>query len=305
MIEGILLINKPSGLTSHDVVKNLRLVSGWKKIGHFGTLDPLATGLLLVGIGRATKLFPVLSRLPKVYRATVRLGWATDTYDAEGKPLSPPCSESPPREELLRLLQELKGEREQLPPPYSAKKYRGRSLYYLARRGQPVPLRPVKINIYELELLDYRPPDLFLEVRCSSGTYIRSLAHEIGQKAGCGAHLAQLTRLSIGPFELAKAFSLEEVARRIEENRPEMVLLPMERLLEETPKAVLKPGIEGVLTKGRPLPAGALHTIITSETAPSFPSLEKLIRLFSQEGKFLGLARFGDKPGTIVPFLLA
>ncbi len=304
MVEGIILVNKPAGLTSHDVVKRLRQASGWKKIGHFGTLDPLATGLLLLGIGRATRLFPVLSRLPKVYRATIRLGMATDTYDAEGNALSPPSSEFPSKEELLRLVEEFEGEKEQLPPPYSAKKYRGRPLYRLARRGQPVPLKPIKVIIYRLDLLDYTPPDLIIELVCSSGTYVRSLAHELGQKAGCGAHLFRLTRLSIGPFSLNNAFSLEEVEVYLKEKQPEKVVFPLEKVLEDTPKAVLKARVSWPLRKGRPLPAAAIQAVIFSETAPPSPGEEKIIRLFSQEGNFVGLARPGEEPGTVVPFLL-
>lgn len=304
VVEGILLVNKPAGLTSHDVVKRLRQASGWKKIGHFGTLDPLATGLLLLGIGRATRLFPVLSKLPKTYQATVRLGMATDTYDAEGRALSPPSHAFPSKGELFRLVKEFEGEKEQLPPPFSAKKYRGRPLYRLARRGQPVPLKPVKVTIYHLELLDYNPPDLTLELVCSSGTYVRSLAHELGQKAGCGAYLFRLSRLSIGPFSLKKAFSLEEVETRFREKQPEKVLVPLEKVFEESPKAVLKTKVSLPLRKGRPLPAAALQSVIFSRTAMPPPKEENIIRLFSQKGNFLGLARPGEGPGTLIPFLL-
>jgi len=303
-IDALLSVNKPQGWTSHDVVDFLRRLSGWKKVGHFGSLDPLATGLLLTGIGRATRLFPYLSRLPKAYEGCIRLGQATDTYDAEGKPVGPSSSHYPPEDKLKAMIQSFEGEIEQLPPPFSAKKYRGEPLYRLARRGRQVPLKPAKVKIYQFHLIKYEPPDLFFKVVCSSGTYIRSLAHDLGQMAGCGAHLTQLTRVAIGPFSLDKAYTPAQIEESFKRGQMETLLTPLEIILENLPKAVLREKIDSVLIKGKILPPEAFRIIIPPSGEALINEERAIIRLFDSEGRFLGLARQASRPGHFFPFLL-
>jgi len=303
-IDALLSVNKPQGWTSHDVVDFLRRLSGWKKVGHFGSLDPLATGLLLTGIGRATRLFPFLSRLPKAYEGCIRLGQATDTYDAEGSPVGPSSSVYPAEDKVKEMIQSFEGEIEQLPPPFSAKKYRGEPLYRLARRGRQVPLKPVKVKIYQFQLIKYEPPDLFFQVVCSSGTYIRSLAHDLGQMAGCGAHLAQLTRLAIGPFSLDRAYTPAQIEESFKKGQIETLLTPLEIILENLPKAVLREKIDSVLIKGKILPPEAFRVIIPPSGETLMKEERGIIRLFDSEGRFLGLARQASKPGHFFPFLL-
>jgi len=302
--DGLLLIDKPRGCTSHDVVDRLRRLTGWKKAGHFGSLDPLASGLLIIGFGRATRLFPVLSRLPKTYVGSIRLGVATDTYDAEGQPLAPPSSHLPSQEQLVQSLKAFEGEITQKPPLFSAKKYKGQPSHRLARRGQLPPLKPVKVIIYRLRLISYTPPDLNFELNCSSGTYVRSLAHDLGQTLGCGGHLAELKRVAVGPFRLEEAQTLEEVEKLTRENRVEELLIPLEKVLEDRPKAILVELATHQIAKDRILPKEAFLTVLP----PSQPSMPletgPMVRLFSRDGRFLGLARPGSEPGSLVPFLL-
>ncbi|MCX7974871.1 MAG: tRNA pseudouridine(55) synthase TruB [Candidatus Aminicenantes bacterium] len=303
-IESLLLVDKPKGWTSHDVVDFLRQLTGWKKVGHFGSLDPLATGLLLLGIGRATRLFPFLSRQPKVYQGIIRLGLATDTYDADGKPISLPSSHLPTENKLKEIIKSFEGEIEQLPPPFSAKKHKGKPLYQLARKGQPVLRKPVKVRIYEFQIISYRPPDLSFLIACSSGTYIRSLAHDLGQIAGCGAHLAQLVRLAIGPFRLEKAFSPAQIEEYFKKGQIYSLLCPLEMILENLSKAILTEKINLPLARGRAIPPHFIKVILPPTQEILTYEEEKVIRLFSFEGRFLGLARQATKPGYLIPFLL-
>lgn len=209
---GFLLVNKPSGITSHDVVEVLRKITGIKKIGHGGTLDPIATGLLIVGIGRrATKKLKEIQALNKEYLAKVRLGRVSNTYDREGKIQEMKIEKIPTFEEVQEVIKTFVGEIEQIPPPFSAKKINGKRAYQLARRGIMVKLKPQKIKIYDIEILKYSFPFLEIKVICSSGTYIRTLAHEIGKKLNCGAYLEELTRTKIGNFSIERAINLQHL----------------------------------------------------------------------------------------------
>jgi tRNA pseudouridine55 synthase len=219
-MNGSLIINKPEGWTSHDVVAKLRRILGTKKIGHIGTLDPFATGVLVVCVGKATRLVQFLVGLDKEYLATVRLGFATDTQDLTGKPITPlQSSDALSLQELRLTLNEFVGEQMQLPPMFSAKKVGGVVLHKAARAGREVEREPVKINLYEIELMNddsFRANadgtrDFVMRVRCSSGTYVRTLAHDLGKRLGLGAHLAALQRTAIGHFNLKDALTLEAV----------------------------------------------------------------------------------------------
>jgi len=209
---GFIFIKKPAGITSHDVVDKLREITKIKKIGHSGTLDPFAEGLLILGIGREfTKKLSIFQKKDKEYVATLRLGAESDTFDREGKIVERKVEKIPERKEIEEVLKSFLGEIEQIPPAFSAKKIKGKKLYQLARRGIKVQLKPQKVKIYEISILEYNFPYLKIKVKCSSGTYIRSLANDIGKKLGCGAYVEKLVRTKIGNFSLEEAVELSKL----------------------------------------------------------------------------------------------
>lgn len=213
-----LLLDKPRGWTSFDAVAFLRRLLALRRIGHAGTLDPLATGLLILGVGRATRMLSHFQKLPKTYTTTLKLGAITETDDAEA-PEQPICSSiTIGEEEFRRILERFRGTLEQVPPRYSAVKYRGRRLYELSRAGITVMPQPRTVHIYQLELLRFDPPFVSLQVSCSAGTYIRALARDIGMAAGCGAYVLELRRLAIGPYHVENALTPEEFARLVSEH---------------------------------------------------------------------------------------
>jgi len=214
METGFILINKPPGMTSHDVVDYLRKVTGIRKIGHAGTLDPVAEGLLILGIGKkSTKNLSQFLKMDKEYVGKIKLGEVSNTYDKEGKIEKTPVKKIPSKKEVERVLGKFKGEILQAPPPFSAKKVKGKKLYQLAKRGISLKAPPKKVKIQEIEILEYRFPYLKIRVKCSSGTYIRSLAHDIGKTLECGGYLVELKRTKVGDFSLKKAHSLSEITK--------------------------------------------------------------------------------------------
>jgi tRNA pseudouridine55 synthase len=302
-MDGLVLARKPEGLTSHDVVARLRRILGVRRVGHFGTLDPFASGLLLVGVGKATRLFPFLSASDKIYEGRIRLGVVTDTYDRTGTPATSPPSSWPDLVSVRKAIDGFVGEIRQLPPPFSAKKHRGEPLYAFARRREEVERRPCLVKVHSFDLKSYAPPDLFFEVTCSAGTYIRSLAHDLGMSLGCGAHLAELIRTASGPYRLEDALSLEAIAALAEENRAGEAVLPLERLLLHFPWAVLTAeGLERI-KNGRPVGPGE-HSLSGPETVPMARPETSVVRLLSSEGRLVALAR--PLPGgvTLVPFVV-
>jgi tRNA pseudouridine55 synthase len=222
MPDGILNLNKPRGPTSHDIVDRVRALTGIRRVGHAGTLDPLASGVLLVCTGRATRVSEYLMAGQKVYRARVRLGIATDTYDAEGQVVAEAPAEVS-RAQVDTALTHFRGTITQVPPTYSALKHEGTPLHRLARRGVEVErlslLKARQVEVYGLELTAWEPPECTLEVICSPGTYVRALAHDLGEALGCGAHLAGLIRLASGDFRLEDAVTLEKLTQAAAEGR--------------------------------------------------------------------------------------
>ncbi|MCX6560079.1 MAG: tRNA pseudouridine(55) synthase TruB [Candidatus Aminicenantes bacterium] len=305
-MDGLLLVDKPPGPTSHDVVARLRRALGRPKTGHFGTLDPMATGLLIVAVGQATRLNQYYAGREKSYRAVARLGTATDTYDAEGAPRpGPAAGPIPDRDAVDRALLPLRGEIEQVPPPYSAKKIAGTPLYRLARAGQPVSPRPARVIIHDLRVLRFEPPDLELDIRCSTGTYIRSLAHDLGQSLGCGAHLTSLRRTAVGEFRVEQASALS----LWDGDAPDVAGLPfwvpLEQLLPEWPRFDLDEADARAVRDGRSLPPDrAMATPAPSEAGPVGPDGEALIRLFDAGGRLAALARRDPGTSRLAPFLV-
>jgi tRNA pseudouridine55 synthase len=234
-MDGLLIVDKPLGLTSHDVVAQVRRLARTKKVGHAGTLDPLATGVLVLAVGQATRVLEYLVGHDKQYWARVRLGRTTTTYDAEGQVVSETPGPWPTPEQIETALAGLRGEQLQQPPPFSAIKQGGEPLYAKARRGEVVetPARPVIIST--LELLAVELPELEIRVRCGKGTYIRSLAHDLGQALGVGAYLTALRREASGPFSLQQAHTLEALTEAAAAGRLAECLLPLETGLAELP----------------------------------------------------------------------
>jgi tRNA pseudouridine55 synthase len=236
---GILNVNKPPGPTSFDVIRLVRRGTDVRKAGHAGTLDPMAKGVLLVLLGQAVRISEYLMDLPKIYRATVRLGISTDTYDAEGTPTRTDEVVDVSRVDMETALEAFVGEIEQTPPAYSAVKIGGRPAHRLARKGSPVTLASRPARIDRIEILHFEPPDVEIEVECGKGTYIRSLAHDLGQGLGCGAHLAALERTRVGPFSVETAKSVEELERAFESDEWREMLLPMDCGLTHLPAITL------------------------------------------------------------------
>jgi tRNA pseudouridine55 synthase len=297
--DGALVINKPLGKTSHDIVDAVRHLAGFRQIGHLGTLDPLATGVLVLLLGKATRLVRFYSGRRKRYLAGFRFGYATNTYDSEGTPAGPDAAPVLDREALERLASESLGRSEQMPPIFSAKKVHGRPAYELARKNQAVELKPVSIELFEYQLTGTEGPLARFSIECSSGTYIRSLAHDMGQKLGCGAHLAEICRTAVGEFSLDQALTMEELAQSARENRLAACLISLENLLPDYPRANILPVLEKKVRHGgkfnvlpsqiQPgrieLPPGAT-TQLDSEG-----SAAPRLRVFNQQNKLIAIAQ--------------
>lgn len=232
---GLLVVDKPIGPTSHRVVSVVRQGTGVRKVGHAGTLDPRASGVLVLCLGAATRLSEFLSTSTKGYAAVVRFGTATRTYDGDGEVVRH-TGAAPDRAEVEAVLPQFTGTLEQVPPPFSAIKISGRKAYELARRGEEVELGPRRVTIDRLEVVSYEPPDLTMQIECSAGTYIRSLAHDLGERLSCGAHLWALRRTRAGPFTLDQAVSLARLEAGFGDGSWETHLRPATDALRGMPK---------------------------------------------------------------------
>jgi len=251
-MNGFLIVHKPTGMTSHDVVNAVRRLAGTRRVGHAGTLDPLATGVLVLALGAATRLVQFIDGSDKTYRATLRLGETTTTYDAEGDVVEHrPVTVDQAAVEVT--LADFRGAIEQIPPMYSAVKVKGQKLYKLARQGKEIERAARPVTIHRLDVLDWALPDLTIEVVCSAGTYIRSLAHDVGQALGCGAHLTALTRTAAGDFRLEDSHTLEALDALAQAGRLAEVLLPPETALAALPVVVLTPEQEQAVRFGQTL----------------------------------------------------
>ncbi len=227
-------------MTSHDVVARVRHLLGIRQIGHFGTLDPFATGVLPLSVGKATRFAQFYLKSRKAYEGTMRLGYSTDTYDGTGTPTSEAAMVSVDTESLEKLFRESTGRLMQTPPPYSAKRIGGTRAYELARQNKPVQLDPVEVEVYALELLSFDGVRASFAVECSGGTYVRSLAHDIGQRLGCGAHLEGLRRTTVAEFKLDRSVTLEELEAAVREQKVESCFVPLEALLPDCPELVVR-----------------------------------------------------------------
>jgi tRNA pseudouridine55 synthase len=258
VLSGIVNVDKPAGMTSHDVVDAVRRMAGQRKVGHAGTLDPLASGVLLVCLGQATRVAEYLMAGRKSYRATILLGQTTTTYDVEGEVITSGGRTDFSRAEIEAALTGFVGPIEQVPPIYSALKQQGQPLYKLARQGKEVEPLPRAVEIYGLELLGWMPPALTVEVTCSPGTYVRSLAHDLGQRLGSGACLACLVRLRSGRFSLEEAVGLERLEEAFQHGQEGDYLLPMDEALLDLPALILSQTDSLRILQGQFVEAGQL-----------------------------------------------
>ena len=253
-MNGVLIIDKPAGLTSHDVVARVRRILKQRDVGHLGTLDPLATGVLPLVLGNMTRLAQFYLASEKSYEGVIRFGFATDTYDAEGRPVGPIQEPSLTLREVQKLSVKFKGEIEQMPPPFSAKKIRGVPAYKLARQKKEVSLAPVNVQVFEFEISALGGAHANFLARVASGTYLRSIAHELGQLAGCGAHLQSLRRTSIAEFELKDAKTLEELEETARSGRPlDKLLVHPRKLLPLLPAVTATDEMAARIRHGRPV----------------------------------------------------
>ncbi|MGD8489995.1 MAG: tRNA pseudouridine(55) synthase TruB [Anaerolineae bacterium] len=281
-LSGILNVDKPPDMTSHDVVDVIRRIVGQRRVGHAGTLDPMATGVLLVCLGQATRMSQYLMAGRKRYRATIVLGATTDTYDADGEVVTTGQRSDFTRDEMGTALQGFVGRISQVPPMYSAIKKDGKPLYQLARQGKTVEREPRTVEIDEISLLDWAAPALIIEVGCSPGTYIRSLAHDLGRALGTGAYLASLVRLQSGRFRLEDAVSLSRLEEAFRNGQEMEYVLPPDEALLEWPAMVV--GAEGArrISHGQSVPCRSL----------AGADLGERCRAYSADGEFLAIMSY-------------
>ncbi len=245
------MVDKPEGITSHDVVDRVRKLAITRKVGHLGTLDPIATGVLPLVIGRATRLAQFFSANDKSYDGRIRFGWATDTYDRQGAPISVATEPQFSREQLENALALFRGTILQTPPSFSAKKIAGTPAYRLARKQIAVELTPVEVQVHELELIEFDGTRARVHVRCSAGTYLRSIAHELGQRLGCGAFLEDLRRTASGEFSEAQARTFDVLKALAAEGRFAEALIPASDVLPQFPNALVDALTAGQIRQGK------------------------------------------------------
>ncbi|MGA8873089.1 MAG: tRNA pseudouridine(55) synthase TruB [Candidatus Acidiferrales bacterium] len=297
-LDGILVVDKPSGKTSHDIVETVRRLIGFRQIGHFGTLDPLATGVLVLALGRATRLARFYSGRRKRYSCAIRFGFATDTYDADGEPLSEDSAPALDAEKLEALAAQFVGKIQQTPPAFSAKKIHGRPAHELARKHKPVNLEPVEVEVFEFRLTGVEGSVARFVVECGAGTYIRSLAHDMGQLHGAGAHLAEIARTAVGEFTSDHAVSLEDLAADAKSGKIASRVIPLESLLPDLPRATVLPIVEKRVRHGAKfnLPLAQIQPGQTTVAQGSPAQLDSgdwkpsRLRVFNQQGQLIAIA---------------
>ena len=283
-MNGLLVLDKPAGMTSHDVVSIVRRATGERSVGHLGTLDPMATGVLPLLLGRYTRLAQFFGAAEKQYIGMIQFGWSTDSFDAEGERTSEPQLLTRSLAELQQLAQRFQGELDQVPPVFSAKKINGIPAYKLARAGKEAPVKPARITIHRfaLDSLDADTAEFTMHV--SAGGYVRSVAHELGQLAGCGAHLARLRRTAAGPFTLQQAIPIAEL-KLLSPQGIESLCIHPRYLLPEMPSVIVDDTVSGRIRNGM------------QANVPEF-SRAPLVKLFTSPRDLLGIAR--RVAGTLV-----
>ena len=287
-MDGIFNINKPTGMTSHDVVAIIRRLLQQKRVGHAGTLDPAAGGVLPICVGQATRVAEYLSESGKAYQAEIVFGVATDTYDAEGAVIATASPANVTLASIEEALQHFLGPQMQVPPRYSAIKIQGQPAYKRARAGEEITLEPRPIVIYSLEVIGWVPPRLALAIECSKGTYIRSLAHDLGMQLGCYAYLDALVRVRSGPFTLSESITLEQLAAAIETNTAQRCLHPVDKALEQYPAIMLDAETSERVKHGNTFNISTTHS-------------PGLARVYDPAGHFLAIASWNEEQKSWQP----
>jgi tRNA pseudouridine55 synthase len=296
--DGLIVVNKPSGKTSHDVVESVRRIVGFRGIGHLGTLDPLATGVLVLALGRATRLARFYAGRRKRYTCAMRFGFETDTYDSDGEALGPDSAPTLNAEEIAILATQFLGKIQQVPPAYSAKKIHGRSAHQLARKNKPVNLEPAEVEVFEFKLTGIDGPTARFDIECGPGTYIRSLALDMGRLHGAGAHLSAITRTAVGEFTLDQAVGLEDLDRDAKAGKLADHVLRLEDVLSDLPRVTVLPIIE------RRIGHGAKFNISLAQIQPGRTTVSQgatteldsgewkpaRLRVFNQQGQLIAIA---------------
>jgi tRNA pseudouridine55 synthase len=310
-IDGILVVNKPQGRTSHDIVEWVRRIIGFRQIGHFGTLDPMATGVLVLALGRATRLARFFAGRRKRYSCAMRFGFSTDTYDASGQPQGPDMSPKLDWRQIEALAARFLGRTQQTPPPFSAKKIHGRPAHELARRHKTVDLEPVEVEVFEFRLTELAGAVARFEIECGAGTYIRALAHDMGRLAGCGAHLAEITRTAVGEFTLEQALSISELQKEAEALILAARVIRLENLLPDLPRTTVLPILERRIRHGArfhlslaQIQPGNVTTVQgTPRELDSSDGKPGKLRVFNQQGELIAIAE-PVVPRTYQPVLV-
>ncbi|MBT3363137.1 MAG: tRNA pseudouridine(55) synthase TruB [Chloroflexi bacterium] len=289
-VDGIINAIKPHGMSSFAMVSLVRRVSGERRVGHAGTLDKPATGVLPICIGKATRVVEFLTAGRKVYRAKVKLGIVTDTYDGEGSIIEERDWSSIDKNQLERLLPSFIGTIKQVPPMYSALKRDGKPLHRLARAGVEIERKPRDIDIYSIDILDWQPPYFTIDVECGKGTYIRSLAYDIGQTLGCGAHLANLIRTRNGIFDMAGGLTVDQIEEVFSTGNWQDVLHPLDSVLGHMSPATVDSDTQKNIKNG-----------ISIELEVENPLDDQWCRVYSEDGRFIALLKYDQSEGKWHP----
>ena len=291
-VDGILNIDKPYGITTMDVVRGIKRTSGLRRVGHGGTLDPVATGVVPVCMGQATRVMEYLVAGSKDYRAVIELGVNTDTYDSVGQVTGRQDPSNVVLEDIERALRPFKGVVHQVPPMYSALKRQGKRLYELARAGIEVEREPRRVEVHSMELLDWSPPMVTLEVSCGRGFYMRSLANDLGAALGCGAHLKSLVRLRSGPFRISEAISLADAEQQFQDGAWHEKVYAPDVVLQDLRTAIVGQRLEDSIRHGRAIPAGLLSPVSHAD---------ERCRVYGADGRFFAILRFDASSGQWRP----
>jgi tRNA pseudouridine55 synthase len=292
-MDGVIVVDKPAGWTSHDVVNRMRRLANTRKVGHLGTLDPSATGVLPLVLDRATRLAQFYQRNDKVYEGVVRFGCATTTYDSEGEPTADAVDIEVTREMLEPLLPSFRGPIQQVPPPISAKKVGGQPAYKLARRNIEVELKPVEVEVYAFDLLEVDRAEARVRVHCSAGTYLRSIAHDLGRLLGTGAFLKSLRRTASGSFDISRALTLERLEELAKDGDLVQALIPAAELLPEFPAETVDPPTANFIRQGRDFRVSPFRA----------PRTSRYVKAVTEDGKLIAIGE-ARLPNVYHPILV-
>ena len=285
-INGIINVNKPPGITSMDVIRRIRQASGVRRVGHSGTLDPLASGVMVVALGVAARLLEYVTEFNKSYAAKIELGKSTDTYDGEGEILSSELKVMVSDSDVRSAIQTFKGTQSQIPPMHSAIKVNGIKLYDLARKGITIDRAPRLVNLYDAYISDFKSPELDLQITCSKGFYVRTFANDLGIQLGCGAYLKELVRTSVGKFNIEDSLSLDFIETNLQKNKSRILLQKLETVLDPIPKLRLDFDETKKVQNGISIPAVGNHTAATDS---------HIAMALTEKGKLIAVMRLNEE----------